>query len=68
MCFQYLKCHFKAIIGTNYDSFFSNVSYLAWSDLAYEFNEQNQMVGIEILRVRERVPLSHLKQMSFEVA
>ena len=33
-----------------------------------DFNEQNQVVGIEILRVRERVPISHLKQMQFEVA
>jgi uncharacterized protein YuzE len=33
-----------------------------------DFNEQNQVVGVEILRVRERVPISHLKQMQFEVA
>ena len=32
-----------------------------------DVNEQNQVVGIEILRVRERVPISHLKQMQFEV-
>jgi len=36
--------------------------------IVLDFNEQNQVVGIEILRVRERVPLSHLKQMNFEVA
>jgi len=33
-----------------------------------DFNEHNQVVGIEILRVRERVPLANLKQMQFEVA
>ncbi len=33
-----------------------------------DFNEQNQVVGIEILRVQERVPLANLRQMQFEVA
>jgi len=33
-----------------------------------DFNEQNHVVGVEILKVRDRVPLSHLKQMQFEVA
>ncbi len=33
-----------------------------------DFNKENQVVGIEILRVKERVPLAKLKQMQFEVA
>ncbi len=33
-----------------------------------DFNEQNQVVGIEILRVKGRVPLANLKQMQFEIA
>ncbi|HUK56599.1 MAG TPA: DUF2283 domain-containing protein [Nitrospiria bacterium] len=33
-----------------------------------DFNEQNEVVGIEILRVKGRVPLANLKQMQFEVA
>ena len=33
-----------------------------------DFNEQNHAVGVEILRVKERVPLASLKQMQFEVA
>ena len=32
-----------------------------------DFNEQNQIVGIEILRVRDRVPEANLRQMQFEV-
>jgi uncharacterized protein YuzE len=36
--------------------------------IVLDFNEQNQVVGIEILRVKERVPLAHLRQMQFEVA
>jgi uncharacterized protein YuzE len=32
-----------------------------------DFNEQNQIVGIEILRVRDRVPEANLKQMQFEI-
>jgi uncharacterized protein YuzE len=32
-----------------------------------DFNEKNQIVGIEILRVRDRVPEANLKQMQFEV-
>ena len=35
--------------------------------LILDFNEQNQVVGIEILRVRDRVPEANLKQMQFEV-
>ena len=33
-----------------------------------DFNDQNQVVGIEIRRVRERVPLANLRQMQFEIA
>jgi uncharacterized protein YuzE len=33
-----------------------------------DFNDQNQVVGIEILRVQERVPRANLRQMQFEVA
>ncbi len=33
-----------------------------------DFNEQNRVVGIEILRVQERVPLANLRQMQFKVA
>ncbi|MDY6951536.1 MAG: DUF2283 domain-containing protein [Thermodesulfobacteriota bacterium] len=33
-----------------------------------DFNELNHVVGVEILKVRDRVPLSQLKQMQFEVA
>ena len=36
--------------------------------IVLDFNEHNQVVGIEILRVEERVPLAHLRQMQFEVA
>lgn len=32
-----------------------------------DYNEQNQVVGVEILRVKSRVPLANLKQMEFEV-
>lgn len=32
-----------------------------------DFNEHNQIIGIEILRVRDRVPEANLKQMQFEV-
>ena len=33
-----------------------------------DFNATRQVVGIEILRVKSRVPLANLKQMQFEVA
>jgi uncharacterized protein YuzE len=36
--------------------------------IVLDFNEHNQVIGIEILRVKERVPLANLKQMQFEVA
>lgn len=36
--------------------------------IVLDFNEQNQVVDIEILRVKERVPLVNLKRIQFEVA
>jgi uncharacterized protein YuzE len=36
--------------------------------IVLDFNESKQVVGIEILRVKDRVPLANLKQMQFEVA
>ena len=33
-----------------------------------DFNEHNQVVGVEILGVKSRVPLAYLKQIQFEVA
>jgi uncharacterized protein YuzE len=33
-----------------------------------DFNDRNQVVGIEIRGVKERVPLANLRQMHFEVA
>jgi uncharacterized protein YuzE len=36
--------------------------------IVLDFNKQNEVVGIEILRVKSRIPLAYLKQMKFEVA
>jgi uncharacterized protein YuzE len=36
--------------------------------LVLDFNADDQVVGIEILKVRQRVPLANLKQVQFEVA
>ena len=33
-----------------------------------DFNEHNQVVGVEILNVKARVPLADLKQIQFEMA
>jgi uncharacterized protein YuzE len=33
-----------------------------------DFNSQDEVVGIEVLRVKNRIPLANLKQMQFEVA
>jgi hypothetical protein len=33
-----------------------------------DFNERNQVVGIEIRGIKDRVPLANLRQMQFEVA
>ena len=36
--------------------------------IVLDFDEHNQVVGIEFLGVQERVPLANLKQIQFEVA
>jgi uncharacterized protein YuzE len=36
--------------------------------IVLDYNEESQVVGIEILRVKSRVPSANLKQMQFEVA
>jgi uncharacterized protein YuzE len=36
--------------------------------IVLDFDQRNQVVGIEILRVKERVPLAKLRQIQFEVA
>ncbi len=36
--------------------------------IVLDFNGNEQVVGIEILRVKERVPLADLKQIQFQVA
>jgi uncharacterized protein YuzE len=36
--------------------------------IVLDFNQHNQVVGIEILNVKDRVPLANLKQLQFEVA
>ncbi len=36
--------------------------------IVLDFDQKDQVVGIEILRVKERVPLANLKQIQFEVA
>ncbi len=36
--------------------------------IVLDFNGSKQVVGIEILRVKGRVPLANLKQMQFEIA
>ena len=33
-----------------------------------DFNDENQVVGLEILRIKKRVPNANLKQMQFEIA
>ncbi len=33
-----------------------------------DFDENNQVVGIEMLQVQSRIPLANLKQLQFEVA
>jgi uncharacterized protein YuzE len=33
-----------------------------------DFNKQNQVVAVEVLRVKSRIPLASLKKMQFEVA
>ncbi len=36
--------------------------------IVLDFNEDNEVVGIEVLNVQDRVPRANLKQMQFEVA
>lgn len=36
--------------------------------IVLDFNEQNQVVGVEILNAGKRVPQASLKQMDFKVA
>jgi len=36
--------------------------------IVLDFDQRNQVVGIEILRVKERVPLANLRHIQFEVA
>jgi uncharacterized protein YuzE len=36
--------------------------------IVIDFDAKDQVVGIEILRVKRRVPLANLKQLLFEVA
>jgi len=36
--------------------------------IVLDFNEQNQVVGVEILDAGKRVPQASLKQMDFKVA
>ena len=38
------------------------------SGIILDFNEKNQVVGIEILGVNKRIPKSELKKMHFEIA
>ena len=35
--------------------------------IVLDFNEHNQVVGIEILKVKDRIPLANLKQLQFEI-
>jgi len=37
-------------------------------DIVLDLNADDQVVGVEILRVQERVPLANLRQIQFEVA
>ena len=36
--------------------------------IVLDYNDKNQVVGVEILNVKERVPEASLKEMKFEVA
>jgi len=33
-----------------------------------DFNKQNEVVAVEVLRIKGRIPLASLKKMQFEVA
>lgn len=36
--------------------------------IVLDYDDRSEVVGVEILRVKERVPLANLKQMQFEIA
>lgn len=36
--------------------------------IVLDFNAENQVVGIEVLGVKERVPSANLKELQFDVA
>ena len=36
--------------------------------IVLDFNDKDEVVGVEVLRVVKRIPLENLKQMQFEVA
>jgi uncharacterized protein YuzE len=36
--------------------------------IIFDFNNQSQVVGIEVLRVQERIPITNLKRLQFEIA
>lgn len=36
--------------------------------ILFDFNNQSQVVGIEVLRVQERIPITNLKRLQFEIA
>lgn len=36
--------------------------------IVLDYNDNKQVVGVEILRVKERVPLAYLKHLDFKVA
>ena len=36
--------------------------------IVLDYNDKNQVVGVEILDVKKRVPEANLKEMKFEVA
>ena len=54
----YLRLDDSAIIG----------SEEVYPGIVLDFNEDDEVVGIEVLGVQKRVPLAKLKQMLFEVA
>ena len=36
--------------------------------IVLDFNDKDEVVGVEVLRVVKRIPLENLKQMQFEVS
>ena len=38
------------------------------SGVVFDFDDQNRIVGIEILGVKRNIPLKQLKNIAFEVA